>query len=103
MNMVQSFSTYYEEEFGYLFVNIDTKDDDDSLDINDILENEKSLRYCLLMMRYFVSRIQPFDGMHTNSALQWLDTNIASTMEVLMQLHCYKTLSAFVKCVKEGA
>ena len=100
IHLVKEFISYYKTTFSQWFIveyDGDDEEDDDmddnewSVNMNEILQKENSLRFCLLMMRYFISRIEPFNGMQNNRQLEWFNLNIIYIMETLLQLHCYKT------------
>ena len=95
-NMAKRFMDYFEHSFGRWFQSEDDGDgEDDDVEMNGdlnckegielngdsndeesfeltvdaVMEHEHSLRFCLLMLRYFVSRVRPHDGMEHNETL----------------------------------
>ena len=63
-----------------------------------ILNCEPELRYCFLMLRYLLSRIcSNFDGIiENNETFSSMNRYMLNIMQLLLQLHCYKTLNNFI-------
>merc|ERR1712087_239602 len=102
-NIIRKFIAYFEESFGCWFgAEIDHMDIDSGqahslkLTVDTVLENIDSLRYSLLMLNYFVSRIVPYQGMRDGKALQRLHFLIGGVRELLLQCHCIKILRSFL-------
>ena len=107
IKIIKEFIQFCKTTFSHWFTIVDVDDDNDDdddedleedyhINIDDILKQQNSLRFCLLMLKYFVSRIQPFDGMENNQTLEWLNNYIRFIVDTLLQLHCYKTLKSFL-------
>lgn len=113
--MARRFMSYFDTTFGHWFQSEDVDDEDGDQQMNGdtnsreqghmhcavtidvVMEQEDSLRFCLLMFRYFVSRVRPYDGMEDNVALKKMNAMICGIMEVLLQCHCLKTLGSFLE------